>query len=124
MGLDILLFDKDNKIIGQKEITLSLHEEIFNGKTKCNWSNFPYLKKLKDDYKTNIIFTDNEIKAFLDDLMGIKSFLDEGYEGELSSLIKDLDNKSVYKIHIAGDWNELFTITVCMGVTCKNLHTF
>lgn len=103
MGLDILLFDKDNKIIGQKEITLSLHEEIFNGKTKCNWSNFPYLKKLKDYYKTNIIFTDNEIKAFLDDLMGIKSFLDEGYESKLSSLIKDLDNKSVYKIHIAGD---------------------
>lgn len=32
MGLDILLFDKNNKIMGEVEITLSLHEEIFTEK--------------------------------------------------------------------------------------------
>lgn len=102
MGLDILLFDKNNKIMGEVEITLSIHEEIFNGKIKCNWGDFPYLRKLKNYYKTNVIFKDSEIKAFLNDLLKFKSFLDERYEGELSSLIKNLD-KNVYKIHIMGD---------------------
>ena len=103
MGLDIMLFDKENKRVGKREITLSLHEEIFNGKIKCNWGSFSYLRKLKDYYKTNITFKENEIKAFLKDLMEFRSFMDECYEHELSGIIKVLDNESVYKIDITGD---------------------
>ncbi len=103
MGLDILLFDKENKRVGKRDITLSLHEELFNGKIKCNWGGFFYLRKLKDYYKTNITFKENEIKAFLKDLMEFRSFMDECYEHELSGIIKVLDNESVYKIDITGD---------------------
>jgi len=28
MGLDILIFDKDNKVVGERQITLLLHEKF------------------------------------------------------------------------------------------------
>lgn len=89
MGLDILLFDKENKRVGKREITFLLHKKIFNGKIKCNWGDLSYLRKIKDYYKTNITLKEKEIKAFSKDLVEIRSFMDACYEDELSGLIKE-----------------------------------
>lgn len=101
MGLDLVMFEHNNKIIGIVEIDYSLHESIFQSNN--NWKSYNYLKKISNYYLTDIVLERTEIKKLIEDLMNIKIFIPKNFHSSLEELVKILKNNEIEKIHIGGD---------------------
>lgn len=101
MGLDIILYDDKGAKAGFIEIPSSLHEAIFMGTP--HWSSYPYLRKIKDYYKTNIRFHQPDLHHFVGDLKQIRLFIDYRHHAALDCLIDALSQSHIQAIHVAGD---------------------
>ncbi|QKS72329.1 hypothetical protein FLK61_37485 [Paenalkalicoccus suaedae] len=101
MGLDIVLYDNDNKILGVTEIDYALHEGLFQENN--NWKSFLFLRKLSDYYLTDITFDRKEIDNLISDLDYISLFISKQKLKMLEKLISCLSDENIKKIHIAGD---------------------
>lgn len=94
MGLDIVIFHKENKreIIEIKE---SLHYWIFNN-PNIDIYKFKEILKIKDYYLTNVTFEGGELIEFIKELRNINHC-------EVKKIIIKISNHTVEKIMIGGD---------------------
>lgn len=101
MGLDFVLWDKDEQEIGFTEMSERLHNSIFWGSYREQVGR--YLHNLHDYYLTDITFEEKEIQLLISDLENMKSVLNDSYKQELEHLIITLSDSRVFQVHIAGD---------------------
>ncbi|MGE8082037.1 hypothetical protein [Peribacillus loiseleuriae] len=101
MGLDFVLWDKDDQEIGFTEISEKLHETIFRGSYRGQIGQ--YLRNLYDYYLTYVTFKGKEIQLLIFDLENMKSILNDPYKQELERLIVTLSDNRVFRVYIAGD---------------------
>jgi hypothetical protein len=102
MGLDIVLYNKQNKVIKVVEFEQKAHNLLFNQTN--NWSSCLMLRKIKDYYKTDVFYYKNEISILIEDLKMIKNFLNDIYvKNYIDSIILELNNGNIEKIHFGSD---------------------
>lgn len=101
VGLDIIFYSKQGNQIKIGEIEESMHEAIFIKNN--NWGSYKYLKKIKDYYLTDVEFKGEDLNCFINDLKGIRIFIDKDYAKGLNDLIRLLENEKVGSIRINGD---------------------
>jgi hypothetical protein len=100
MGLDIVIYRENNqkKITEIKEKT---HRAIFSNRNDL--SEMTQLIRLRDYYKTNVHLDLEEVKVLIDDLKQILGQIDDFYENEIISIISELSEPMLKRVHIAGD---------------------
>ncbi|MGG4264034.1 hypothetical protein [Peribacillus simplex] len=101
MGLDVLLYDKDDNKIEYYEITETLHNEIFNSKKL--WRSYLELRKLSDYYLSDEEYIGTSIMGLIDDLKRYKMFITQHKKAEYQEFIDKISKPNVKRISIAGD---------------------
>jgi hypothetical protein len=61
------------------------------------------LRKIKDYYRTDVVYKRKDIDYFIHDLKQIKIFIEKQYLEQVKLLINELSNEQIVRIHIAGD---------------------
>lgn len=101
LGLDVLIYDKNDKKINTYEITEALHNEIFNSKKL--WRSYLELRKISDYYLSDATFEGQALNGLITDLEKYKMYINENNQGEYQSLINEISNPSIKKIFVGGD---------------------
>lgn len=101
MGLDVLIYDKNDKKIRTYEITEALHNEIFNSKKL--WRSYLELRKINDYYLSDEKYEGQGLIGLITDLERYKMFINENNQGEYQSLINEISNPAIKKIIVVGD---------------------
>ncbi|MGF6949037.1 hypothetical protein QF028_001542 [Neobacillus sp. B4I6] len=101
MGLDVLLYDKNDKRIGTYEITESLHNEIFN--TKKLWRSYQELRKISEYYRSDEEYEGQTLIELINDLKRYKMFISENKQEEYQEFINEISHPFIHKINIVGD---------------------
>ena len=94
MSLDIVIF-KQEKEKEYVSIDEKLHQLMFS-QDAIKQGRCRVLSKIKDYYLTDVIFTGNTLKNFVEDLRMLSL-------SELSPIIKLLEQPEIEKIYISGD---------------------
>lgn len=101
MGLDVLLYDDENKLVSTLEMKEEFHDEIFTFHKR--WTSYLYLRKLNDYYLTNEEFSGEALKGLINDLINYKPLLSAKNQETVQLLLDAISNKKVQKIRITGD---------------------
>ena len=101
MGLDVLVYDNDKRLVSELEIKEALHKEIFA--VHKRWESYLYLRKLYDYYRTNEVFSGKELNGLVTDLTNYKPHLVGEYQKMIQSMLEVITDKKVHKIRINGD---------------------
>lgn len=101
MGLDVLIYDKNDKKIKTYEITEALHNEIFN--SKKIWRSYLELRKTSDYYLSDATYEGQALIVLITDLERYKMFINENNQGQNQSLINEITNPAIKKILVGGD---------------------
>jgi hypothetical protein len=101
MGLDVLLYDKYDTLLGKFVIEEELHSAIFY-KTN-NWGSYLYLRKIKDYYSPNLHLNLAEVELLKNDLGQYQIFVEKNYSLMISDIIEKLSNQKIHRVHIVGD---------------------
>lgn len=101
MGQDVLLYDKNDKLIGTYEITESLHNEIFNSKKL--WRSYQELRKISVYYRSDEEYEGQTLIELIIDLKRYKMFINENKQGVFQEFINEISQPSICKIIIVGD---------------------
>ncbi|EOC1326844.1 hypothetical protein QMW88_21830 [Cronobacter dublinensis] len=99
MGLDIIVTYHDNK----KEffsLSESMHSKIFSDETF--WSTFKNIRKIKDYYKTNVIYDESESIKFIEELVEINKRISKT-GSEINNIISKLQKENIKSIRVCGD---------------------
>ncbi|ULL14761.1 hypothetical protein DVH26_10050 [Paenibacillus sp. H1-7] len=101
MGLDVLLYDIDNKLISMYEFDKELHKEIFSSNKR--WASYSFLRKIHDHYRTNKEFSGKELEGFISDLRNYKPLIPDKSHTSFELLLDVISDTKVQKIRINGD---------------------
>lgn len=99
MSLDIHITD----INGEKYhdvMSSFLHASLFSHSTK--WGNCKALRKIKDYYKSNVLFEGGELYDFIDDLKSMRDQVSDKKD-ELNKLLCKIENLNIISIRVSGD---------------------
>ena len=87
MGLDIVLYGENEKIIKIVEFKQEVHESIF-----------------KDYYKTDVIYFEKDINILIDELEESLLYLKNNSHKEfIKNIIKELSSPSIWKVRVGSD---------------------
>ncbi len=100
MGLDVVLYDKNKKVIGLFEISEDLHKALFQNN---NWRSYLYLRKVSDYYTSDVRYSKKEIAILSQDLERMKIFVPSEFHSGMDKLIQFISNSLGESIRIAGD---------------------
>lgn len=102
MGLDIVLYGENRKIIKIVEFKQEVHESIF--KENYKYRSYIMLRKLKDYYKTDVIYFEKEINILIDELEESLLYLKNNSHKEfIKNVIKEVSSPSIWKVHVGSD---------------------
>ncbi|GMK38548.1 hypothetical protein PCCS19_16020 [Paenibacillus sp. CCS19] len=101
MGLDVLLYDKHDKLLEKFIIEEELHSEIFYRTN--NWGSYQYLRKINDYYSPNLHLNLAEVELLKNDLGQYQIFVERKYSLKISDIIEKLSNQKIHRVHIVGD---------------------
>jgi hypothetical protein len=101
MGLDVLLFDKNDKLVSMFEIDEALHKEIFSSQKR--WASYLFLRKLNDYYRTDVEFSGKALEGLIFDLINYKTLMAAEYQTTFLALLDAISDKKVKKIRVNGD---------------------
>ncbi|SMQ81062.1 hypothetical protein SAMN05444673_4115 [Bacillus sp. OV166] len=101
MGLDVLLYDKNDKRIGMYEITEALHNEIFNSKKL--WRSYLELRKISEYYRSDEEYEGQALIELINDLKRYQMFISENKQREYQEFITEISHPSIRKVFIVGD---------------------
>ncbi|MDT3668666.1 hypothetical protein ROK90_22115 [Cronobacter dublinensis] len=99
MGLDIIVTYHDNK---KDFFSLSenMHSKIFSDETF--WPTFKNIRKIKDYYKTNVIYDESESIKFIEELVEINKRISNA-GCEVNNIISKLQKENIKSIRVCGD---------------------
>lgn len=100
MGLDILIYNKENKRADICELTENIHYWLFN-EISLNEEIFNQLFKIKNYYKTDVTFSDKDLDKFISELTIIKQ--NSKYEKEIDNILYKIQDLEIQKIRVTGD---------------------
>lgn len=101
MGLDILIYDTEHRLVSRVEITEGLHKEIFAN--RYHWKNYIHLRRLNDYYRANEEYVGESLQGLIKDLKQYKPLLAAESQEVLQDLVLAISSTEVAKVRINGD---------------------